>query len=774
MPGLLRSNRGGLSVSSPLGEWKDTCGLLVEESHILLGLIMNFIKTEENTSFSATGNDQSTRPEASKDTVIEEACSGTPVDQSLSDIRERNSTIKVKSEVIEQETSSERQNPHVSTSEKCLFTFSLNERRRKLDHRVFTAFGGPNENIYSVLSADDHFSERMKKHVNKNIIVYEEETIKAYINLGMPLRCLPSGSHLKITFGQRSNEKDDQVLRPCKNPDTECILFHVVAIGKTRKMIVKINELHVQGTTLCVYALKGETIKEALCNDGRFLSNLDTLEWTLRDHKNIYGKQSIVDIVSGKVLELEILKKLSIKKCTHIKIKPEDENATADISLQALTQSKSKAHEPEKDGETEDVEHNREKILPCQSLGLDIKHKTRRSISKIKRYYNNNLYKRLRRKITRVRRRPSLGRLYAILAIQRETTNLWVKNLQILNKVMMHQYPNFNKEALRIQKYFQEERERMKLTTSKQFSMYKHYFGKVTENSVSVAICERLVHLSKSVGFMKWDNNGNTGNATCFVFNDGFIFTCRHVLHLIVGEGTDRKSWPDIISTCVKVTFTYKEFCPNDVDWLSFEPWFMVSGETLDYAILKLSENGNGFPPGLSKLIFRQPSDGLLYLIGHPEGQIKKIDGCSVISLEQRLERYKEHYSDGVVPGSCSDIYNAFPMFTQRSFLSEVWSTNTLSYDTYFSSGSSGSPVFNASGKLVAMHSFGHFYSHVNKAYALIEFGYSMESILCDIKQKDENLYKLLQEEKNESHNEEKDNKQELSLQESQIESMQY
>lgn len=86
----------------------------------------------------------------------------------------------------------------------------------------------------------------------------------------------------------------------------------------------------------------------------------------------------------------------------------------------------------------------------------------------------------------------------------------------------------------------------------------------------------------------------------------------------------------------------------------------MVSGETLDYAILKLSENGNGFPPGLSKLIFRQPSDGLLYLIGHPEGQIKKIDGCSVISLEQRLERYKEHYSDGVVPGSCSDIYNAF------------------------------------------------------------------------------------------------------------------
>ncbi|XP_040115375.1 serine protease FAM111B [Oryx dammah] len=743
---------------------------------------MNFLTTEENTSFSATGNDQSTRPEASKDTVIEEACSGTPVDQSLSDIRECNSTIKVKSEVSEHETSSEQQNPHVSTSEKCHFTFSLNELLRKSDRSVFTAFGGPNENIYSVLSAHDHFSERMRKHVYENIIVYEEKTIQAHINLGMPLRCLPSGSHLKITFGQRrSNQEDDQLLRLCENPDAECILFHIVAIGKTIKKIVKIKELHERGTTLLVYALKGETIKKALCNDGRFRSDLDMLEWRVTEaHNKIYGKKSMVDEVSGKLLELDV-PKLSIKKRTHKKIKPEDENATEDISLQALTQSKSKVHEPEKDGEAEGAEHNREKILPRQSLGLDIKHKTCRSISKIKRYYDSNLYKRLRRKITQdrrrlslSRRRISLGRQYALQEIQTEKTNLWVKNLQILNKVMMHQYPNFNKEALRIQKYFQEERKRMKLKTIKQFRVYKNAFGKVTENSVSVAICERLVHLSKSVGFMKWDNNGNTGNATCFVFNNGFIFTCRHVLHFIVGEGTDPKSWPAIISTCAKVTFAYKEFCPNDVDWLSFEPWFEMSGETLDYAILKLSENGNGFPPGLSKLILPQPSSGLLYLIGHPEGQIKKIDGCSVIPLEQRLERYKGHYSDGVVPGSCSDIYKAFPMFTQRSFLSEAWSSNTLSYDTYFSSGSSGSPVFNASGRLVAMHCFGHFYNRVNKAYALIEFGYSMESILYDIKQRDENLYKSLQEEKNESHNEEKDNKQELSLQENQIESMQY
>ncbi|XP_043770191.1 serine protease FAM111B isoform X1 [Cervus elaphus] len=734
---------------------------------------MNFLKTEENTSFSATGNDQSTRPEAAKGTVMEEACSGTPVDQSLSDIRECNSTVKVKSEVSKHEASSERQNPHVSTTEKCRFTFSLKEHSKKSDRSVFTAFGGPGENIYSVLSAHDHFSERMEKHVNKNIIVYEEKVIDAYINLGMPLRCLPSGSHLKITFGQkRSNHEDDQLLRPCKNPDAECILFHVFAIGKTIKKILKIKELHEQGTTLYVYALKGETIKEALCNDGRFRSDLDTFEWrVIEDNKKIYGKKSMVDEVSGKILELDILKKLSIKKHTHKKIKPEDENATEDISPQALTQSKTKVLEPEKDGETEDVEPNREKILPCQSLGLDTERKIYWSFSKVKHY--SSKYKRFRRKIPPVRRRLSPGRQYAIEEIQRETTDLWVNNLKILNKLMMHQYPNFDKEARQIQKYFREEQKRLQLSTFKQFSMYKERFGKVTENSTSVAICERLIHLSKSVGLLKWDNNGNKGSGTCFVFNNNIIFTCRHVFHLIVGEGTDPKSWRDIISTCVKVTFAFKEFCPRDDDWFSIKPWFVVSDESLDYAILKLSENGNGFPPGLAKQILPQPSNGLLYLIGHPEGQIKKIDGCYVISLEQRLERYKEHYPGGVVPGSHSDVYNALPMFTQRSFLSEVWSTNTLSYDTCFSSGASGSPVFNASGMLVAMHSFGHFYSRGKKAYALIEYGYSMESILCDIKQKDEKLYEALQEEKNESHNEEND-KQELSLQDHETEYMQY
>ncbi|XP_064432448.1 serine protease FAM111B isoform X2 [Mirounga angustirostris] len=740
-----------------------------EASHSFLEVIMNSMKPEENKSFTATENGRGTRPEESQDAVMRQTCPGTPAAHSLPDRKERSSPIKLKSEV-KQEASVEIQNRDLSTSKKCSFTFTLSESSRKLDRSVFTTHGKLTENIYSALRAKANFREKMENHFNKNILVHEEKTIGGYVNLGMPLKCLPKDSHFKITFGQRKgNQEDDQMFRQCEDPNMECILFHVVAVGKNIKKIVKIKELHERGSTLCIYALKGETIEEALSKDGRFRSDLDKFEWkVMEDHQKIHGKQSLVDEVCGKTLEMDIFKK-HVRRGAPKKIN-QNENATDEIGPQDQIQSEIKEYEPEADGETEVVESNREKIVPPQSLGHGIKGKKRRTIYRIRGYYNS-LNRKYRRNNSRHRQRPPVGMQHVIQALPRKAANLWLKNCQMLDKHIMDQYPNFNKEALWMRKYFRDERKRTKLTTFQQFNIYKKYFGKVTENSTSVATCEDLIHLSKSVGFMAWESNGNTGNATCFVFNHGYIFTCRHVIHLMVGEGTDPSLWPDIISKCAKVTFTYKRFCPINVDWYDIEPWFGVSDGPLDYAILKLRNNGNGFPPGLFERISSQTPSDLVYLIGHPEGQVKKIDGCAVIPLNRRLERYLEH-QDGMVEPHAAP-YNVFSMFTQRSFLPEVWSPDTLSYDTSFSSGSSGSPVFNTSGELVAIHTVGHFYNHGDKTQALIEYGYSMCSVLCDVKHKNESFYKFLNEGENENHNEDH-NKQELSLQDHQIESMEH
>lgn len=732
---------------------------LTEVSHSSLEVIMNSMNPEENKSFTATENGQSRRPEDSKDTVLTQTRLGSPAAHSLSDSKERSSLVKLKSEV-KHKASVEIQNPDLNTREKCFFTFSFNKPSGKSDFSVFTAHGEPTENIYSALRANDNFSKRMEKHLNKNIFVYEKNTIGGYVNLGMPLKCLPENAHFNITPGpKKSGLEDDQILRQCENPNMECVLFHVASAGRSVKKILKMKEIYEKRSTLCIYAFKGETIKEALLKDSRFRSDLDEFEWEVREgHQKIHGKESLVDEVSGKTLEMDIFKK-HVSKGTPKKIK-QNENAN-ETSPRNQIQSEIKEHEPETDGETEDVEANREKIVPPQNLAHDIAGKKRRTIARIRSYYSNSFNRRHGKNNSRHRQRPHVVMQHVIkLAIPRTATDLWLKNCQSLDKSIMDQYPNLKEEALWMRKYFQDEQKRTKLTSFQQFNVYKKYFGKVTENSTSVATCEDLLHLSESVGFMTWDNNGITGNATCFVFNHGYIFTCRHVIHFMVGVGTDPRFWPDIISKCAKVSFKYKRFHPNSVDWYNFEPWFEVSDGPLDYAIIKLSKNGNGFPPGLFRRISSPPPSGLIYIIGHPEGQVKKIDGCAVVPVNQRLERYPEQHRDEVVAPHAA-TYNAFSMFTQRSFLTEVCNTDTLSYDTCFSSGSSGSPVFNTSGELVAMHTVGHFYSHGGRDYAIIEFGYSINSILCDVKQKNERLYKLLIEENNENHSE-NDNKQEL------------
>ncbi|XP_064144096.1 serine protease FAM111B [Loxodonta africana] len=698
---------------------------------------MNFIKTEENKSFSDSENDQGSRPKFSEDAVMKQTSSNTPEGPSLPDVPECRSTSELRNDVSKRETAPKISNLNFTIKKQCHFTFTLNESSRKLDLCVLNAYGKPNESIFSALKANDTFKKRMENHSNKNIIVYGEKEIDGYINLGMPLKCLPRDSHFRVTFGERNSNQQEggQILRHCEDPNIECILFHVVAVGKSIKKILKVKELHVKGGTLCIYALKGETIKEALCKDGRFRSDLNELEWKLMEgHKNIHEKESPVEEVSRKVLEMHIFRGGPVKDNTR-----------------------------ENPGWKKD---NREKKIQSQSLRHDIEGKNHGTQSILCHHSSDEEYGELNSQ------RPGLCRQHTINQdIQEDATNLWLKNFQKLNTIMQR-YPNFNEAPLWLGEYFREEQKQGKVTPSEQFKVYEKNFGKETANSNSVATYECLIPLSKSVGFITWNNNGNTGNATGFHLKGGYILTCLHVVYHIVGEDTHPNKWPDIISNCAELTFTYEKFCPTRSDWFSFEPWCEVYDGTLDYVILKLKENGNAFPPDLYRQIDPHPSSGLVYLIGHPEGNIKKIDDCAVVPVSQRLRKYPV-CQDGRIESSVV-TNNACPMFTKRSFQSELWSTDILSYDTCFSSGSSGSPVFTESGKLVAVHAFGHFYGHVNKAYALIEFGYSMCSIICDIQQKNESFYKFLVRKENENHNEEKNEKQGSLSQDHQIEPMEW
>ncbi|XP_036916345.1 serine protease FAM111B isoform X2 [Sturnira hondurensis] len=685
---------------------------------------MNPEKCEENKSLGATEKDQPSRPEVAKDIVTKEICSG------------------------------------------------------KRDHSVFKACGGLNESIDSALRADENVLKRIENCFNKNILVYGQEAIEGCINLGMPLKCLPEGSKLEISISQRKgNQKEgDRILRRYENPSIECVLFHVVAIGRTRRKIVRNTALHEMGSTLCIYALKGETLREALCKDGRFRSDLDEFEWRLiESHTNIHGKQSTAEEVAGKTLELDISKKAPVGKRTPLKTVPKNENATGETRPDDVMPRETQVHQPENDGQSEGIEHDQENVRPPQSLGHDLEGKKHQTISRIKKYYRESNRKRGKQSSPALEW-PRLRMESAInWDMQEEATHPWVKNCTVLGNAVMLCNPRFREDALWMRDYFEEERKMTKLPPTQLFKIFKDCFGKVTKNSVPVTTCERHTQLSKSVGFLKWENNGITGNATCFVFNEGYIFTCRHVVHFMVGEDTALSLWPERISTCAKVTFTFKEFSPPAEEWFSLEPWLEVSNGGLDYAILKLRGNGNGFPPGLVGHTSSLPPSGLIYIIGHPEGRRKEIDGCAVITRQERERRYSQLLQREVAVGGLKAATHVVcSMFSPRSFPPEAYSTETLSYDTCFTSGSSGCPVFNADGKVVAVHSFGMCYRSEGKQHGFIEFGYAMDSILSDLQQRNKPLYKLLTEEKYEDLNQDKNNQQESSLRDDQIEPMEH
>lgn len=312
------------------------------------------------------------------------------------------------------------------------------------------------------------------------------------------------------------------------------------------------------------------------------------------------------------------------------------------------------------------------------------------------------------------------------------------RNSCVLNEEIVHQYPSLIRESEKIRENFEKEMNKKKTKTSL-FKCHQTNFGKLTKNSTPVKMHKLLSKLSDSVGYLSWNNNGNTGSATCFLFRGLFIFTCRHVINDVVGKGIEPSKWANIIGQCVRVTFAYEDSYEKEENCFFIEPWFEISDAILDYAVLQLKENGQQVPLGLYNGIGPVPYNGLIYIIGHPSGELKSTDACAVIPQGQRLEKCQEHIQARKAEGFRDMQY--IHMHTQSSFQEIIHRPDVITYDTTFYFGSSGSPVFDSKGSLVAIHSAGFAYEYQKRHSSIIEFGSTMESIIGNIKQNHRKWY---------------------------------
>lgn len=533
----------------------------------------------------------------------------------------------------DQNSHSPRENPKVQiTSQSKTINVTLDVNLRKNKNMKYVLTHSETGSLQTALNTLDAVQEAMEARPGKEMLVCGTQGIEGFLNLGMPLSCFPESSHVTITFSKsKSKQKeDDQKFGRHEQGSTDVVKFYIHAIGKSRKRIVKRGQLHKDGHKLCVYGFKGETIKDTLRKDGRFLPFWEDDHWKLISNlDSILEHSQLIDELEGKLFQVETEKVM---------------NPTAAAA------------------QNSEVEQ---------------------------------------------------------------------RNTCLLKEYIVEEYPSLKRESEKIRENLKEKMKKRKRKTSL-FELHKTNFGKQTKNSTPVQVIKFLSRLSDSVGYIFWNNNGNEGCATCFVFSGLFIFTCRHVINDIVGKGIEPSKWAEIIGQCVRVTFNYEDDLAKQ-DSFFVEPWFEISGANLDYAILKLEENGQKVPVGLYNGIGPIPSSGLIYIIGHPNGEKKHTDACVVIPQGEREKKCREK-TDQLKAATGGGYDEYIHMYTQRSFQEMLQNPDVITYDTTFFFGSSGSPVFDSKGSLVAMHTAGTICELPHEKAHIIEFGPAMEAIISDIK----------------------------------------
>ena len=196
----------------------------------------------------------------------------------------------------------------------------------------------------------------------------------------------------------------------------------------------------------------------------------------------------------------------------------------------------------------------------------------------------------------------------------------------------------------------------------------------------------------KSVGQIMYDG---VQIGTCFLVTDTLVITNYHVYR----EIKHIRSVPTNPNLPIFVRFDY--FSPEERESLvtvevDEEQDTSLENPYLDYKFFHLKQNEGleGRVP-LGPLVRNwQLSDGRVVIIGHPEGKEMHDEVCVVVGYRAMQERIRERYEE------CQGVH-----MTNSELLHKTENyQGSLSYDTTFFHGSSGSPIFEMNGYIVAMH----------------------------------------------------------------------
>lgn len=272
-------------------------------------------------------------------------------------------------------------------------------------------------------------------------------------------------------------------------------------------------------------------------------------------------------------------------------------------------------------------------------------------------------------------------------------------------------------------------------------NFFRTEYDKGVESFSEVKKVKEIMRLSSSVCQIRMDG---CPRGTGFLLFNRFILTNAHVV-----EDFDRSTrkllntftavfgfedWDQTKIRCIPVKEHAAAYCYGEDEMKRH----------LDFALLELDEDLDGPELLAHYRCGRPPNRGGICIVGHPDGGVKRMDPCFIISREHHQDAANKHISQNI---------SYYQVITQQS-LEEKWEThdNQITYDSCFFHGSSGSPVFDESCRLIGVHTGGYAYrGEKGKTRSVMEYAFSIQPILENIIKQLENnrrfdILKLLSE----------------------------
>ena len=186
--------------------------------------------------------------------------------------------------------------------------------------------------------------------------------------------------------------------------------------------------------------------------------------------------------------------------------------------------------------------------------------------------------------------------------------------------------------------------------------------------------------------------------ATCFLVTSDLVITNYHVYMMIAQERKQLEN-PNLP---IHVLFDYLYHDKTKIVTVEVdeEQDAKIDSLGLDYKFFRLKKNKRlkGREPLGPKVRKWQLSDGRVVILGHPEGKEMQEEVCVVVGYSAMQERIRERHEQ------CTGVH-----MTNSELLHKTEDyQGSLSYDTTFFAGASGSPIFDINGYIVAMHAQGY------------------------------------------------------------------